>query len=186
MKRRLFNLTTAMLLVLCVAVSALWVRSYTSCDTVGYSRAGVTGTNNFVRIVSLSSEAGTLVYRSTKKWPFGFYQSSVDAMADAKGWTYTVTPAALDGMGWFPRRHRIGQALSYTEVGDAWLIPFWIPVMVSGSGAVVLLRASVQARLLQRSGRCRTCGYDLRATPASCPECGTVNSAYSPGGDRKP
>jgi hypothetical protein len=42
-------------------------------------------------------------------------------------------------------------------------------------GLCSLLLSKSEIRLIRvREGRCRDCGYDLRATPTRCPECGLV------------
>lgn len=51
-----------------------------------------------------------------------------------------------------------------------WLIP-----TLSGAAGIVLLGWPHWKRIgRRRAGMCRRCGYDLRATPDRCPECGTV------------
>jgi hypothetical protein len=53
-------------------------------------------------------------------------------------------------------------------------VPYWLPALVTGlPPAVWLLRRGRQRK--RAAGKlCPTCGYDLRATPGRCPECGTA------------
>ena len=56
-------------------------------------------------------------------------------------------------------------------------IPVWELILITAAMPVGLLAAKLhragKTRLL-RPGLCRNCGYDLRATPDFCPECGTT------------
>jgi hypothetical protein len=69
------------------------------------------------------------------------------------------------------------EANSYTDgdVSASWLtLPCWLLAMAAG---VLPVRRGIiwwRARRRRLSGRCVKCGYDLRATPERCPECGAV------------
>jgi hypothetical protein len=85
----------------------------------------------------------------------------------------------------------------FTAVGDGWpefkgsnlrqskSVPHWemtvphrLPVIVFALPPLLWLTMRSRTRLLRRRhrrvGLCLCCGYDLRATPGKCPECGTV------------
>jgi hypothetical protein len=74
------------------------------------------------------------------------------------------------------------------------VFPLWLPTALFGAlPAWMLLAWARRRRRVGRhgAGRCRRCGYDLRASPARCPECGTVPAGLPAGlpagpGDTRP
>jgi hypothetical protein len=49
-----------------------------------------------------------------------------------------------------------------------------IPALISPLIWIVRKRRQLRQRRWKREFRCLNCGYDLRATPNQCPECGTL------------
>jgi hypothetical protein len=57
-----------------------------------------------------------------------------------------------------------------------WPLPFLLCLPFTIQSTITFRRWLRQSRL-SRSGLCPSCGYDLRATPERCPECGLVTVA---------
>jgi hypothetical protein len=57
-----------------------------------------------------------------------------------------------------------------SPVQFGYAMPLWLIAIVAGGVAGWCL---IRRRNMHAPGSCRTCGYDLRATPDICPECGT-------------
>jgi hypothetical protein len=83
---------------------------------------------------------------------------------------------------WSPPRSIRGERVAVT--GADWVliersvaVPFWLlclPPALVLLGSLFVLR---RARAALRENRCLKCGYDLRASPDRCPECGTRRTA---------
>jgi hypothetical protein len=58
------------------------------------------------------------------------------------------------------------------KLGESYRLevsPWWVAV---GTGMIAF--PLLRRRIVPQAGTCLSCGYDLRATPARCPECGTL------------
>ncbi len=174
------NLLCLLSLLLCLATVGLWVRSHWICDLVCHSVAGrsatwiqsvhgrlhvVTTFDNFMysetwyktgAISRQTSWNGLLGgYPAHPEWHFGFiYQ------------TYSERCLAP----------RFARQTIHTTRNRLVVIPYWVPAALFALLPAVWLRRHFglrhRARRL-RLGLCLICGYDLRATPERCPECGT-------------
>ena len=65
----------------------------------------------------------------------------------------------------------------WTDMGGHWRrvgVPMWFITGIVALPVAAGLRGRMTRRRGVRRGLCPFCGYDLRATPQQCPECGAV------------
>jgi hypothetical protein len=174
MRRKLLNLTAALSLVLCIATAAWWVRSYRKQDFVGWSDTTVDGPQAWSSTFwAVSSYCGQLEFYRNEG---SAWRQGRDATA-GKRFVWRTHDVTAPTRVWFPTR--IGPLTNQynAPLANSNHVGFHVPHWLLGvaAGLTSLLRFGCLLRGRRRpAGACRQCGYDLRATPDRCPECGGV------------
>jgi hypothetical protein len=187
MRRRLLQLLTALSLLLALATAGWWGRSYTIPDHLGYERFEIEREDyrrTGVSIVSVWATLQTSTDRSVWR------QRSVEEIGSLRsgffrrGFGDTARKGMLRGPeGTFKSRWGFGTFTHDMDNGGvAWhrpevTLPHWFLVLLfSLLPAVRVIRWQVRRRRARQLGPdarpCPSCGYDRRATPTRCPECG--------------
>jgi hypothetical protein len=155
LRRILINRSTIPPLLLCMATCVLWVRSYSVQDYAGYDF----GRGTFL----LCSSSGCIwVGRSLS------YVPSHDGGAGSFYWVEEPIPSDL-GNNWL----LFGMDSDASARGVAF--PHWfVALLTIFVVRSIRLVGYIRERKRHTSGHCQKCGYDLRATPDRCPECGAT------------
>ena len=163
MRRRPAHVARILSLLLCAVILAVWARSYWLHDSWNWSTP--------------SGRAGFDSYRG--QFSGGQVVVTPDVMRRVpRGHIFTTSPAdpAITGM---PEASRsfAGFAVMYAKTPgmQAWdaRVPYWFLALIAAMPSATHLYRRRRSR--RRAGLCAGCGYDLRATPTRCPECGRRN-----------
>jgi hypothetical protein len=172
--RHLFTLCSAVSLLLCVAACVLWVRGRWVADDYTWVRDRG-DTSIMTRISCASGVLGITRNRTT-------YAATEEAgryrerLANTPGWGHTSLQGNVytsRGYLW-PQLHRrsgANRAMSFRW----WILelPMWMPFTLTLIAPSVAAARGGRRRHRRQRGLCESCGYDLRASPERCPECGT-------------
>jgi hypothetical protein len=175
-RRRLLNLLPAVSLLLCVGACVLWVRSYWVNDTYRWvQRPRDPAVASCAQITSVS---GVIVVGRFSVTYFGPDAATRAANHRFQPLGWRTEPAILTG--WWanllPHRLTDGRTGRTTRVASTYFqLPYWMPALLLLLIAAIRPALYLRSSLRRRHGNlCLRCGYDLRATPDRCPECGAA------------
>jgi hypothetical protein len=181
--RRLLNLLTAVSLLLCVGVAALWVRSYWQADclffwnTRGEWSAETSAGYLSVETSNIHGGDAGVCRLVTPAAPVALHRRVMRSRAvhSFAGFVYgvDVRPGAAVGLA-SQLESRGLRTPAGTLTRHFWYIPMWAAFTLTSAPPLLLLWPRLAVLRRRSRGLCPRCGYDLRATPGRCPECGTI------------
>jgi hypothetical protein len=192
-KRRLFNLAAIASLVLCLLLMIVLVWSYCNFIDVVWDAQAIEGPYVVCRCVG-----GTAVYGRG----YLYWDKLIDTPQnsplhrnpnDPPGFRYGKWPAGsrlLPIPGFFGRMgfsleniDKKGVVPDRSEsriISRGFTFPIWFSIAMTAIAPLIAFVRRCQASIARRrtfAGHCAICGYDLRASPERCPECGTAVAA---------
>jgi hypothetical protein len=205
LRRKLFTLLAGVSALLLIATMTLGVRGYFCEDGIYYQRTtyrtvaykvdpddDLDRSRNVVDLLLLMSSRGRVLLMAS--W---WRIPTTDSVGYSKGGPHyhSAPPFELH-----VHDNRLGETAGRFGFGlemRSWnrapnednesiniLLPAWFLALLFAILPAILpalwLRRRRIVRKRNRLGLCPTCGYDLRATPDRCPECGTVPPSPAP------
>jgi hypothetical protein len=158
---------TALSLMVCLATIFLWALSHSELLLIKWEHGteySIASICNGYYISILTYPAAAAPLDDTVFWSMRM------------GWCETELPSPFrpwQGVRWLTIPYYNGASLDHSII-----ISYWLIILLTGIVPVAwLVRFRRRASWSWRLGLCRACGYDLRATPDRCPECGNVPKA---------
>ena len=188
MPHRLLNVLTALSLLLCVALAALWVRSYRVGDEWEAQRGWRNNDRSAEsRAVAVASAGGRVGVMYVARFFPRQHVVGIRGVADPRFYSTHLTHEAVPT-----------PAAGFSELSEGWewagfgychvvpdaqfrltlfVVPYWALLLPAAFLPALRL---IRFRRRPRSGHCASCDYDLRATTGRCPECGTSSGGTIP------
>jgi hypothetical protein len=168
LRQWMFNGLAAASLLLFIASIPLWARSYGSRDRITY--------NGRYILYGVLSESGNVSFDVGEWIPkklltsapgFAFMTGNVlpGSHGFFFGWHHQIIPVrSIIGGGNWP-----GNWSSYN-----FYMPWWFISIAASIFPLAWIIRHLKRGNHSDDGLCSHCGYDMRATPSRCPECGAI------------
>ena len=168
MRRRIFIISVTLSAILLALALGMWIRTFVASDDARLGR-WVAPNHLYLLHARWGGEFVHVEWSHTRfpmphPWPNTFE------------WEYTSYPPGRQGLGsWVWWDHYLDQPSGGGAI-EVWRVQVrpWLLAIPFIILPMIWAIRFVAHRRRWREGLCQRCGYDLRASPARCPECGAV------------